>query len=225
MTATPGPDPSPSAAHAEPARAGGGQVTHLLVIRHGQSEWNALGRGHGWGDAPLSQLGREQAQAAVDALSRQKLQPGVVASDLQRAVHTARIIAEALELHPVTTDRDLREHNIGEWDGLTWDEIEQRWPGSKGRWVREEMDRAPGGESRADFHARVGRAIRRAARDQPGTRRLVVAHGGVVRALEALAGVERHAIAFLSGRWFTWADGALHAGDTFLAAQPVGHDF
>lgn len=211
--------------HEPVAAAGDDRATHLLVIRHGQSEWNAAGRGHGWGDPPLSALGREQAQSAVAALSRQGLEPGVVSSDLVRARHTARVLADALDLGPVEVTPDLREHNIGEWDGLTWDEIERTWPGVKARWVSEELDQAPGGEHRADFHARVRRAIDRVARERPGARRLVVAHGGVVRALEDLAATQRHAIDFLSGRWFIWHRGELRAGEPFLAVQPTGRDF
>jgi 2,3-bisphosphoglycerate-dependent phosphoglycerate mutase len=197
----------------------------LLVIRHGQSEWNALGRGHGWGDPPLSPLGEAQAAAAVPALARQRLGGGVVASDLRRARRTAELVAEPLGLGPVTTAPDLREHDIGDWDGHTWDEIEVDWPGAKAAWVAEEIDQPPGGESRDAFHGRVWRGVTGIAGTRPGGRLLVVAHGGVVRALERMAGVEPHPIAFLSGRWFSLADGRLHAGEPFMAEEPTGRDF
>lgn len=136
-----------------------GNSVELLVIRHGQSTWNALGRGHGWGNPPLSALGETQALAAVAALGHQQLDPGVVASDLQRARRTAELIAEPLGIWPVTTKAQLREHHIGDWDGHTWDEIEATSPGAKAAWVAEEIDQPPGGESRDDFHTRVQEAI------------------------------------------------------------------
>jgi broad specificity phosphatase PhoE len=200
-------------------------AVELLVIRHGQSEWNALGRGHGWGDPPLSPLGESQAVAAVPAIAGQRLDAGVTASDLKRARRTAELIAEPLGLGPVATTPQLREHDIGDWDGRTWDEIEVDWPGAKAAWVAEEIHLPPNGESRDDFHARVWQAVSRVAAERPGQRVLIVAHGGVVRALERMAGAEPHAIAFLSGRWFTWSDGALRPGPHFAAEEPTGRDF
>jgi broad specificity phosphatase PhoE len=200
-------------------------AAQLLVIRHGQSRWNAQGRGHGWGDPPLSSLGEDQARGAVPGLATQDLSPGVVASDLVRARRTAELVAEPLDLGPIDTTSDLREHDIGEWDGKTWEEIERDWPGAKDAWVAEQIDTPPGGEPRAAFHERVERAVRKLADDRPGGRYLVVAHGGVVRTLERLAGIEPTPIEFLSGRWFSFDDGRLRAGDRFWATRPEGEDF
>jgi broad specificity phosphatase PhoE len=199
--------------------------TQILVIRHGQSLWNALGRGHGWGNPPLSRMGEAQARSAVARLATQDLTPGVVASDLIRARRTAELVAEPLGLEPVDTTADLREHDIGEWDGKTWEEIERGWPGAKDAWVAERIDTPPGGESRSAFHERVECALRKVAAGRPGGRHLIVAHGGVVRALERLAGIEPTAIEFLSGRWFSFDDGRLRAGDRFWATRPEGEDF
>jgi broad specificity phosphatase PhoE len=223
LTGTPArrhePAPPPHEAEAPPG------AIQILVIRHGQSEWNALGRGHGWGDPPLSELGETQAGDAVGALAGQDLRPGVVASDLARARRTAELVAGPLDLGPIDTTADLREHDIGEWDGRTWEEIERDWPGAKDAWVAERIDTPPGGESRSAFHERVERAMRTVAADRPAGRYLVVAHGGVVRALERLAGIEPTAIEFLSGRWFSFDDGRLRAGDRFRATEPAGADF
>jgi probable phosphoglycerate mutase len=197
----------------------------VLVIRHGQSEWNALGRGHGWGDPPLSPLGEQQARDAVAALASQHLDPGVLASDLARATRTAELVAAPLGLGPVRTTADLREHDIGDWDGRTWDEIEATWPGVKAAWVAEEIETPPGGESRAAFHRRVDQAVRAAVAAGLRRRQLIVAHGGVVRALERLAGIDPTPIEFLSGRWFSIQDGQLRAGDRFWATRPAGVDF
>lgn len=192
----------------------------LLVLRHGQSEWNAQGRGHGWGDPPLSARGEQQARDAVPALRGAGLAPGVVSSDLQRSVRTATLLAEGLGLGAVETTAGLREHDIGEWDGLTWEQIEASSPGAREAWVTETLDQPPGGEHRSDFHARVLAAVRDVAACREGERTLVCAHGGVVRALERLAGIEPGAIAFVSGRWFTLADGTLHADDALVTTPP-----
>jgi probable phosphoglycerate mutase len=223
LTGTPArraePAPPPDRAEAPPG------TTQILVIRHGQSEWNALGRGHGWGDPPLSDLGEAQARGAVANLASQGLVPGMVASDLARATRTAELVAEPLGLGPVQTTAGLREHDIGEWDGKTWEEIEREWPDAKAEWVAERIDTPPGGESRSAFYQRVEQAVREAAAGRPPGRYLIVAHGGVVRALERLAGLEPTPIEFLSGRWFSFDDGRLRAGDRFWATKPQGEDF
>ena len=203
----------------------GPSTLELLVIRHGQSQWNALGRGHGWGDPPLSELGETQARAAAAVVAQQGLDPGVVASDLRRARRTAELVAASAGIGPVTTMPELREHNIGAWDGRTWDEIEADWPGAKAAWVAEEIEQPPDGESRKDFHDRVWRAITAIAEQRGRGRVLVVAHGGVVRALEHMGGAQPHPIAFLSGRWFAWVGGRLRAGAVFVPQEPVGRDF
>jgi len=101
-------------------------VTRMLLARHGQSEWNALGRWQGQADPPLSELGRQQARAAADRLGTVD---AIVSSDLERALATAAIIAEVLGVGPVLVEPRLRERSAGEWSGLTRDEIEADWPG------------------------------------------------------------------------------------------------
>src|SRR5438270_7968282 len=101
-------------------------TSRVLLVRHGQSEWNALGRWQGQADPPLSDLGRDQARAAARALGAVD---AVFASDLQRATETAHIIAGALGIGPVLIDERLRERDAGEWSGLTRDEIHERYPG------------------------------------------------------------------------------------------------
>src|SRR5215813_8680553 len=95
--------------------------TRLVVIRHGQSTWNAIGRWQGHADAPLTDLGRTQAARAVASLPPVEV---IWASDLERARATAAVIGEALGLD-VQVDVRLRERNAGEWTGLTRAEIEQ----------------------------------------------------------------------------------------------------
>ena len=101
--------------------------TRVLLVRHGQSEWNAVGRWQGQADPPLTDLGR----AAGRGRRRTRSAPSTrsFASDLQRAAETAAIIAGELGVGPVVLDPDLRERDAGEWSGLTRAEIEERCPG------------------------------------------------------------------------------------------------
>ena len=111
--------------------------TRVLLVRHGQSEWNAEGRWQGQADPPLTDLGRLQAREAAGALGTVD---AVWASDLQRAVETATVIADQLGVGPVVVDPDLRERDAGEFSGLTRPEIAARFPGylddGRGRLLR-----------------------------------------------------------------------------------------
>src|SRR5436309_8138951 len=100
-------------------------TSRVLLVRHGQSEWNAVGRWQGQADPPLTDLGRQQARAAAHSLGSLD---AVFASDLQRATETAVIVAAQLGIGPVVLDPDLRERDAGEWSGLTRDEIHERYP-------------------------------------------------------------------------------------------------
>ena len=101
-------------------------MARILLVRHGESEWNSVGRWQGQADSPLSDLGRQQAKVASRALGQLDL---VVCSDLQRAQVTAEIIASELGVGPVVIDAGLRERDAGEWSGLTRTEIHEQWPG------------------------------------------------------------------------------------------------
>src|SRR3546814_3323938 len=104
-------------------------MTRVLLVRHGQSEWNATGRWQGQADPPLTDLGRAQAHHAARSLG---VVDAIVASDLQRAADTALIISGELGVGPVVLDEGLRERDAGEWSGLTRAEIERDWPGYLG---------------------------------------------------------------------------------------------
>ncbi len=176
----------------------------LLLVRHGQSTWNAEGRWQGWSDPPLSPLGRSQADDAVDDLRHLEVS-AVACSDLARAKVTAEIIADALGLPPPVVDPDLREYDVGDWEGLTRPEIEVGWPDQLARWREGRLLATPGGETRAHFVTRVVRALLRlSARPDLGDTLVVVTHGGAIRAAEQVSGTERSAvIENLAGRWFT----------------------
>ncbi len=100
-------------------------MARILLVRHGQSEWNADGRWQGQADPPLSELGEEQAVAAARALG---MVDAIYASDLVRAHHTAELVAAQIGSDVVVAP-NLRERSAGEWEGRTRAEINERWPG------------------------------------------------------------------------------------------------
>ena len=135
----------------------------------------------------------------------------VVSSDLTRARQTAQLMAEVLQVSgPHWIEAGLREYNVGEWSGCTVQQIESRWPGETARFARDALFVPPGGESRTHFDARVAAAGRRVATQAAAGelgRILVVAHGGVVRALARAAGQVEYRVGHLAGYrgWFTAA--------------------
>ena len=180
----------------------------LLIIRHGESEWNVERRWQGWLDAPLTAQGRRQARDRAHALLRTGFAPPVVhCSDLGRAQQTADIIARVLGVssrpHP-----GLRERNGGDWEGFTADEIDERWPGRRLAWRRGELASVPGGEDDATVLARFDDAI--ASVLEAGFPTLVVTHHGVLRLVATRAGADVHTlIPNLGGYWFTVDAGGL----------------
>ena len=186
--------------------------TRALLTRHGQSEWNALGRWQGQADPPLSDLGRRQAHEAARSLGAVD---GIWASDLQRAAETAAIIGDDMGVGPVVVDADLRERDAGEWTGLTRAEIEQRYPGylPDGR-------RPASWESDEQLVARAQRALGRIADATPGGDVLVITHAGVVFAVERHLGRDRTRLANVEGRWVTIAPEGLRLGDRVVLAEP-----
>lgn len=154
-------------------------ITRVIVIRHGETEWNVARRIQGQGDSRLTAEGIEQAEALARRLSREKFDV-LISSDLGRAMQTARHIAE-LSPHEVVPDARFRERNFGAGEGLTYDEIDQRFPNAFSRVGEVDPDYAiPGGESRRQFHERVAKAFESVVREHAGKTVVVVAHGGVL---------------------------------------------
>lgn len=178
-------------------------MPRLLLVRHGESEWNVLGRWQGRADPPLSPRGLEQAEVAARVLGSFE---SVTASPLRRAADTAVVIAAELGIGPVPTDAGLMERDAGPWQGLTRDEIEAGWPGHLDAGVRPE-----GYESDEALMGRVGEALGRivARTDEEA---LVVTHGGVIYALEKACGEPWQRVPNLGGRWIEWSDGGLALG-------------
>jgi broad specificity phosphatase PhoE len=182
-------------------------MTTMLLVRHGQSEWNATGRWQGQADPSLSDLGRRQAHVAASRLGAVDV---IVSSPLVRAAHTAEIISSALGVGPVVLDAGLMERDSGPWSGLTRDEIEQGWPG----WLAS-GERPPGFELDVSLVARVRDALDRVERDYRGADVLVVAHGGVIRSVERHHGVDGSPVPNLAGRWLA------HHGERLAMGERV----
>ena len=158
-------------------------MTELLLTRHGETDWNAARRWQGHSDTPLNDEGRRQARARADTLDDVDV---VYSSDLARARETAEIVAERLAL-PIRLDGRLRERGFGAWEGLTVDEIELRFPDAHGRWRAGEGFGADDAEPFDGFAARVHAFLEDVLRAHPDETVLVVAHGGTIRVIHALA--------------------------------------
>ncbi len=144
-------------------------MTTLLLVRHGETDWNADGRLQGQTDRPLSDYGRRQARQLAEELVDEELE-AIYASDLARARETADIVGERLGL-PVALDPQLREKDWGTWEGLT----------------AVERDRVEFvGESTEAHSERMLHALRRISERHPGDARvLVVTHGGSMRRIQS----------------------------------------
>jgi len=167
--------------------------TRVLLVRHGQSTWNADARWQGQADPPLSPLGEQQA---LDAARHVDGVDALWSSDLRLARRTAELMGECLGL-AVHVDARVRERHAGEWQGCTRDEIEERWPGylAAGR-------RPPGFEPDEALLERALAALTALRRDHEGDSVLVVTHGGIVRTLERYFGDEVGGLLpNLGGRW------------------------
>ena len=155
------------------------EATRILAIRHGQTVWNADSRIQGHTDIALDTVGEWQAQRLALALGDEELQ-AIYSSDLTRARQTAAPLAARKGLQP-RVDPGLRERGFGEFEGLSFKQIEQRWPEQAEAWRRRDPDfGARGGEVLRDFRDRVVAAVTRLAQAHRGQSIALVTHGGVL---------------------------------------------
>ncbi|MGI5131730.1 histidine phosphatase family protein [Pseudonocardia sp. CA-107938] len=159
-------------------------MRRLVLLRHGQTEHNVAGRMQGHVDSVLTELGREQAAAVAPTVAG--LRPDrLVSSDLSRAVDTAELISAATGL-PLKLDPRLRETHLGEWQGLTVDDIEAAWPGAIAHWRADPEWAPPGGESRLEVVRRSRPVVEELDEELaggPDTTVVLVAHGGLIAGL------------------------------------------
>ncbi len=202
-------------------------MTRILLIRHGESTWNAAGRWQGQADPPLSDRGRDQA---VEAAARVGSIDAVVTSDLERAAITGQIISRLVGVDHVATEPRLRERDAGPLSGLTRDEIHRAFPGlladdpagfepgpdGQPRWPL-------GWESDADLWERLEVALVAVARAVPDGDVLAVTHGGVIYALERRLGASgRPRLSNLDGVQVEVApDGQMLVGDRTSLVDPT----
>lgn len=146
-------------------------TSFLYLVRHGETDWNRARRIQGLTDIPLNAVGREQARATGRLLARRRWH-GVVSSPLARAAETARIISSELNLPEPDLLPELVERNYGEAEGLTGQELQERFP---------EDAEVSGREPRSAVAARAIPALVDLAERHPGKSFIVVSHGGVIR--------------------------------------------
>jgi probable phosphoglycerate mutase len=159
-------------------------MTRILLIRHGETAWNAVRRLQGHIDIPLSPTGERQAEALARALAAEPLE-AIISSDLGRALQTAQAVAEHHPQLPLHTDPGLRERGYGAFEGLLYTEIAERYPVEFAEWQARDVDAVmPAGdrvaESFRQFFQRCQDGIARWAERYPQQSILIVAHGGVL---------------------------------------------
>lgn len=157
-------------------------ITRIVALRHGETSWNQAARIQGHQDIALNERGLLQARRLAQALVDDPLH-AVHSSDLLRARQTAAAVA-ALQGLPVQTHGGLRERGFGVFEGLSFQEVEARWPEQAARWrQRDPLFAAEGGESLQQFHTRCIACLTDLAKAHPGEHIAVVAHGGVMDCL------------------------------------------
>lgn len=197
-------------------------MTELIVIRHGETDWNRQQRFQGQIDVPLNAMGLEQADRLAEALADEPIEV-VIASDLQRARQTAeRAIAAHRDSpgrlrHEPLIEPLWREQSFGVLEGLDVPTIQREHPELWARWIRHEADYAlPGGESNLAFFERIGRALEATLAAHAGRRVVVFTHGGVLDMLWRrvhrlpLSGPRTCDIPNTGINRLRWRDGALH---------------
>ena len=158
------------------------QPTRVLAIRHGETAWNVDGRIQGQLDVPLNDTGRWQVHRLALAVADEDVS-AIYSSDLLRALETAQAVARGCD-QPITTDAGLRERGFGVFEGLSYDEINKRWPAQAERWRKRDPEfGAEGGETLNQFYARSIATASRLAALHPGQTIALISHGGVMDCL------------------------------------------
>jgi len=158
-------------------------MTRMILVRHGQTEWNRVERFRGRADVPLDETGLAQAEATGRRIAAEWQPAAVYSSPLSRAVKTAEAIAGHFGL-PVQVHPSLTDIDYGEWQGLTPDEARERWPRVTDAWLNApQVARIPGGETLDDVRDRAMEAVRALAARHEGQTIVLVGHTVVNRAI------------------------------------------
>jgi probable phosphoglycerate mutase len=201
-------------------------MTRILLVRHGESIWNADGRWQGQADPPLSERGRHQAALAARVIGSID---AIVASDLERAADTAAIMARLIGIDPVVTEPRLRERDAGPLSGLTRPEIHHRYPGllpDDPAGFTPGPDGHPlwpdGWEPDEQVIERVEVALGAIGRLVPDGDVVAVTHGGVMYAVERhLGATDRGRLTNLGAVWLSVVDGAMSIGERVELIDPA----
>jgi broad specificity phosphatase PhoE len=154
-------------------------TTHVVIIRHGQSQGNAEGRFGGHTDTPLSPRGRKQAQATAKALASEKFS-AIYSSDLPRAIETASPLAKLVGI-PLETSDALRERSVGVMEGLTFEEAAEQHPEQYQALLHRDFEHVlAGGESYRQTLDRASRQLDEAIEQHKGGRIALFAHTGTI---------------------------------------------
>ena len=188
----------------------------ILMLRHGETDWNAANRWQGWIDIPLNDRGRAQARERAQDL-RAQMPPfvAVASSDLCRAHETATIIASAVGVTDVRVDRGFRERFGGDWQGLDRAEIGAQWPEQVEQWRSGILAGPPNAESIAAMLDRFDQALQLLHASLQTGPLLLVSHGGIQRAVSVRAGVHLTGVhGNLDGTWLQYDGERLIGMDT-----------
>jgi probable phosphoglycerate mutase len=151
-------------------------MTTIVLVRHGQTEWNRVERFRGRANVPLNETGLAQAEATGQRVAKAWQPVAVYSSPLGRAVKTAEAIAKHFDL-PVQIHPGLADIDYGDWQGLTPDEARQRWPDQIENWYNHpERARIPNGETLADLRRRAMKTIGELAEKHPDETIVLVGH-------------------------------------------------
>jgi probable phosphoglycerate mutase len=162
--------------------SGDQQLTRVLAIRHGETAWNVDGRIQGQLDVPLNEMGRWQVHRLALAVADESI-AAIYSSDLLRAYETAQAVGRGSG-DAIVTDTGLRERGFGVFEGLSYAEINARWPQMGERWRKRDPEfGAPGGETLNQFYERSVTTATRLAARHPGQTIALVSHGGVMDCL------------------------------------------
>ena len=155
----------------------------LYIVRHGETEWNKIGKYQGITDVPLNENGIAQAKACGNALKDVHFDR-ILSSDLSRAFVTAETIRGSRQLE-ITTDERLREINFGDWEKLLFSEIEERWPGLIDQMYRRpDIVKVPNGESFQEVQDRAWSAVSDFLNENNEDETiLITCHGGTIRTI------------------------------------------
>ncbi|KAH9618816.1 hypothetical protein KSS87_007320 [Heliosperma pusillum] len=159
--------------------------TEIIVVRHGETDWNAIGKMQGQLDVELNEVGRQQAVAVAERLSKEANISAIYSSDLKRALETAETIAAKCGGLEVIKDQDLRERHLGDLQGRLYHELARVTPKAHASFKSSRTDEEipGGGESRDQLYQRCTSCLKRIGETHRGQRVVVVSHGGAIRTL------------------------------------------